>query len=364
MYTLEKFRTHADSNYSLEHFFKYSRDFLCIAGFDGYFKRINPAFISLLGYTPEELLSKPISEFIYVNDRKITSENRNNLIKNKPLLNFENRYLSKSGEIIWLSWTSIPDMENEVVYAIAKDITHIKNREEERNALLTNLTRANADLKQLSYTTSHDLRSPLNNILSILDLLDTSKIKDEETLEYIHLLKHSAITFKETIDQQVDLLSIRDNLVVKVEELNIEQVLNDTLSSIRTLINNSGAIINVDFSEYRSLKFNAAYLHSIFLNLISNSIKYSRPGITPEISIIAVKQADQKLLIFKDNGLGFNMELVKDKIFGLHQKFHDHIDSKGIGLYLVYNHITSLGGKISVESIENEGTTFTLTFPI
>jgi len=364
MYTSEEFRTDFDKKYSLEHFFKYSRDFLCVAGFDGYFKKINPAFINLLGYTPKELYAQPIIEFVHKDDRQMTAANRSTLIKNKPLLNFENRYVSKSGEIIWLSWTSMPEDENQIVYAIAKDITHIKNREDERNHLLTSLTQANADLKQLNYTSSHDLRSPLNNILSILGLLDVSKIKDEETLEYVELLKNSAVTLKETIDLQVDQLSVKDSLVVKVEKLNIEQILNATLSSIRSLINNSGVMITVDFTAYHSLKFNASYLHSIFLNLISNSIKYSRPEVVPKISITAKKEDGYKQLIFKDNGLGFNMEIVKDRIFGLHQKFHDHIDSKGIGLYLVYNHVTSLGGKITVESEENVGTTFTLSFPL
>jgi len=362
MYNLEKFPTDTDSKYSLENFFEFSRDFLCVAGYDGYLKKINPAFIQLLGYTEEELFSNPISHFIYKDDRQITAENRSSLKRNIPLLNFENRYLSKSGQIIWLSWTSIPEPENEVVYAIAKDITHIKNSEKERNLLLTKLTVANADLKQLSYTTSHDLRSPLNNVLSILELIDPSKIKDPETLEYIELLKESAVSLKSTLDQQVDELSIKDSLIVKVEELNINQILNTTLTSIRSLITSSGAMISVDFSEFDTLKFNASYMQSIFLNLISNSIKYAQPGITPEISVKAVTKGEKKQLVFSDNGLGFNLELVKDRIFGLHQKFHNHIDSKGIGLYLVYNHITSLGGKISVESKENEGSTFTLTF--
>ncbi|MEH6407348.1 MAG: ATP-binding protein, partial [Leeuwenhoekiella sp.] len=67
-------------------------------------------------------------------------------------------------------------------------------------------------------------------------------------------------------------------------------------------------------------------------------------------------------VIYTDNGLGFDMQKVKNKIFGLHQKFHNHIDSKGIGLYLVYNHIRNLGGDINVESAPNEGTTFVISF--
>lgn len=69
-----------------------------------------------------------------------------------------------------------------------------------------------------------------------------------------------------------------------------------------------------------------------------------------------------KQLIVSDNGIGFDLDKVKNKIFGLHQRFTDNIDSHGIGLYLVYNHITSLGGKIAVESKVNEGAKFIITF--
>src|SRR5688572_2542380 len=111
---------------NFELFFEVSTDLLCIAGFEGYFKRINPAVSKLLGYSNEELYAKPISEFIYFKDRHITGEHRKNLLKDTPLTNFENRYVTKSGEIIWLAWTSIPVYKDEVVYAIAKNITHKK----------------------------------------------------------------------------------------------------------------------------------------------------------------------------------------------------------------------------------------------
>ena len=67
-------------------------------------------------------------------------------------------------------------------------------------------------------------------------------------------------------------------------------------------------------------------------------------------------------IIFSDNGLGFDMEAVKGKLFGFSQKFHNNADSKGIGLYLVYTHITSYGGTITVDSKVNEGTTFVMSF--
>lgn len=350
------------SDYRLGHFFDLSPDLLCIAGFDGYFKKINPAVSKLLEYTNEELLALPINEFVFHEDKDITSKVRTELKRNKPLLNFENRYVTKSGEIVWLSWTSMPIESEQMVFAIAKNITHKKKLEEERNSLLANLTRINNDLKQLTYTTSHDLRSPVNNLLSLFSMLDVAKIDDRETVQIIDILKSASENLRQTLNGYVDVLSQKDTMLAHVEELDLNESLQVVLRSISSLIENSKVTLYVDFSQLEKIKFNKNYLESIFLNLITNSIKYSRPDCFPIISIRSQKLDGVNHLIFSDNGLGFDLELHKDKIFGLHQKFHSHGDSKGIGLYLVHAHVTNLGGRIEVESRVNEGTTFTIAF--
>lgn len=115
------------SYFNLEHFFELSADLFCIAGYDGYFRKINSAVSKVLGYTEDELMAVPISSFIHPDDRQITARYRNELINGEPLLHFENRYVTKTGDIIWLSWTSMPVPEEELVYAIAK-ILRTKNR--------------------------------------------------------------------------------------------------------------------------------------------------------------------------------------------------------------------------------------------
>lgn len=351
-----------DSYYKFEHFFELSPDLLCIAGFDGYFKRINPAVSRLLGYSNEELTSKPITDFVHPDDRLITTRSRENLKEDNPLLNFENRYLTKDGKIVWLSWTSTPAIQDKLVYGIAKNITHRKKLDEERNHHLANLTEINNDLKQLSYTTSHDLRSPVNNLLSILSLLDMSKIEDSETLQYIEFFKSATENLIQILNDSVDVLIQKDKLNVQIRPLNLNEHLNTVVKSIQSLINTSKVIIRADFSKLETISFNKSYLESIFLNLITNSIKYARPDILPVISIHSARVDGVNQLVISDNGLGFDMDVVKEKIFGLHQKFHYHNDSKGIGLYLVYNHITSLGGRIILESKVNEGAKFTIYF--
>ncbi len=348
--------------FNLELFFELSPDLLCIAGYDGYFKRINPTVSKTLGYTNEELFARPINEFVHPDDRDLTTDNRENLKRNNPLLNFENRYVTKNGETVWLAWTSMPIDSEKVVFAIAKNITHKKKQEEDRNLLLTHLTRANNSLIQLNYTTSHDLRSPVNNLLSIFNLLDNTKIDNDEVLEFIQMLRAGTESLKTTLNNYVDVLSRHEILSVVTEGLNLTGCLDMVLQSLQSLIKDSKAIITVDFSQVAHIKFNKAYLESIFLNLITNSIKYTQPHLPPLISILSRHENGVDQLIFTDNGLGFDMDKVKNRIFGLNQKFHDHIDSKGIGLYLVYNHITSLGGTISLDSRINEGTTFTISF--
>lgn len=353
-----------EPDFKYELFFELSPDLLCIAGYDGYFKKVNDSVSKLLGYTLEELYARPINDFVFCGDKRTTQKVRNELTKSNTLLNFENRYVTKSGEIVWLSWTSFPIDSDSLVFAIAKNITHKKVHEAERSNLITNLTNNNNDLKQLTYTTSHDLRSPVNNVLAVLDLIDSSKINDSEVTELIHILKLSGESLKEKMDNYIDALSEKHTMLANTEEVNINETLEKVIKSISSLIEISKVTIHTDFSQLNNIKFNKTYMESVFLNLITNSIKYARPDCLPVISIHAEKVNGRNQLIFADNGLGFDMEKVKDKIFGLHQKFHNHKDSKGIGLYLVYNHVTSMSGKISVESEINKGAKFILSFKV
>jgi PAS domain S-box-containing protein len=103
--------------------FEMTPDLVCIAGKDGFFRKVNPAVIDTLGYSQQELFATPIATFIHPDDKQITSERRGQLLQGQHLLNFQNRYVTKSGEIVWLEWTSVYVPDKEVVFAIAKNIT-------------------------------------------------------------------------------------------------------------------------------------------------------------------------------------------------------------------------------------------------
>ena len=111
--------------------FEMTPDLVCIADKNGYFKNINQAVVDKLGYSKEELTTQPISSFIHPDDKSLTSRRRKELLKGKTLINFDNRYISKAGQVIWLNWTSTYIAEEELVFAIAKDITKRKEAEQE-----------------------------------------------------------------------------------------------------------------------------------------------------------------------------------------------------------------------------------------
>src|SRR4029078_11613852 len=115
----------------LDRFFTLSLDMLCIAGFDGYFKRVNPAWQRILGYARAELISRSHMDFVHPDDRDATiAAARKQSDEGKEVIYFENRYRHKDGTLRWLMWTSTPFPEQQVVYAAARDITERKAAEE------------------------------------------------------------------------------------------------------------------------------------------------------------------------------------------------------------------------------------------
>lgn len=347
----------------LKRFFESSVDMLCIANYEGYFVNVNPAFIKLLGYSKEELFSKKINEFVYEEDRVATENIRNGIHQNVPLIHFQNRYVSKSGDLVWLSWSAVPVEDEKLVYAIAKDITHEQQQRTDWIKEMAQLQNVNKDLVRLNYTTSHDLRAPINNLLSLFELLDLSQIKDDETMELINYMKLSAKGVKDSLENYLNLMQNAGSNKNNLTEVYFEKVLHKTKSTLSSLLSGSNVDIESDFTACKSVVFDQNYMESIFLNLFTNSIKYARPGVSPRIELTTKTQNGQKELIYKDYGQGFDMEKNGDKIFGLHQRFNEIEEGKGVGLYLIHSQLTSLGGSISLESEPGKGATFYLKFP-
>jgi len=110
----------------LDRFFTLSLDMLCVAGFDGYLKRVNPAWERVLGYTKDELLARPYMEFVHPDDRTQTTTAADTLSGGGHVLSFENRYRASDGTYRWLQWAAVPYPSEQKIYAAARDITEQK----------------------------------------------------------------------------------------------------------------------------------------------------------------------------------------------------------------------------------------------
>lgn len=130
-------------------FFTLSIDMLCIAHFSGYFLRLNPAWEATLGFSREELQARPMFEFVHPDDLARTLEQNRRVRHGGQALAFENRYRCKDGSYRWLLWNATADLDHQLIYSVARDITERKQAEQERERLMQELQTALAELKEL-----------------------------------------------------------------------------------------------------------------------------------------------------------------------------------------------------------------------
>ena len=120
----------------------------------------------------------------------------------------------------------------------------------------------------------------------------------------------------------------------------------------------------IDVNEVEHLDSNKAYIESVFYNLISNAVKFAKPDAPAKIKIWTVRKKDKIIIHFKDDGLGIDLEKHQHNVFKLYNRFHSHIEGKGMGLYMTKTQIRLLGGDIEVISSPNQGTEFIITLPV
>ena len=206
---------------------------------------------------------------------------------------------------------------------------------------------------------AHNLRGPAGSIQMMLDMVTDQDAQEEEKDELLVMLKKSSNSLNETLDELMKVLEVRNNIDLAFDEC----VLNDLMTAIEGMLRGQillkRAEISTDFAQ-PIVRYPKIYLESIFYNLISNSLKYSKDDCAPEINISSRVVNDRTILIFKDNGLGIDLKRNGVNMFKLNKVFHRGYDSKGVGLFMTKIQIETFGGSIAVESEPNIGTTFTI----
>lgn len=326
----------------------------------------NPAFSTMSGYQSSEVLGKSPTIFKGPNSDKIAYEKLYHAIKDKKECQIETISYRKSKEEFWVNFSMIPiyDSENEISHwvSIQRDISEDKKLEVEKEQLIRELTQNNKDLQQFSYITSHNLRAPLSNLTGLLNLIEDIPIENSELKEIINGFNKSTHLLNETINDLVKVIIIKDSPSIQKEDLLLRDIFENVFIQLDFLISSQKPIIKIDFEKAAYLNINKAYLESILLNLMTNAIKYKSEKRKLIITVTSNKVGDDLVLVFKDNGIGIDLDRNRDKVFGLYQRFHNMPDGKGLGLYLVKSQVEAMGGTINIDSKVEIGTTFTLTF--
>lgn len=327
---------------------------------------VNPAFSIMSGYKSDEIIGKSPDLFNSPNSDVSELEKLLKAIKNKEECLIETISYTKNKDEYWVRLSMIPiyNADNELSHwiSIQRDITEEKKQEKEKEQLIRELTQNNKDLKQFSYITSHNLRAPLSNLTGLLNLIEDIPIEDQELKEILSGFNKSTHQLNDTINDLVKVIIIKDNPSIKKEAVLIKEIFENVFSQLNFQIELYKPIIKLNFEKVSIINTNKAYIESILLNLLTNSIKYKSENRKLKITITTEEIDDTVVLIFKDNGIGIDLARNKDKVFGLYQRFHNYPDSKGLGLYLVKSQVETMGGTIDIESEVNKGTTFTLTF--
>lgn len=350
-----------------DRFFNLSLDLLCVADADGYFKRVNPAFTRALGWSENEMLSRPFLDFVHPDDHVDTLREVERQVRaGQPVLHFENRYRTKDGGWRTLSWRSMP--EGSRMFATARDITAQKRAEEEIRRLHADLSQraaqleaANTELEAFSYSVSHDLRAPLRHMAGFASLLEKEAGGQlgEKTRHYLATIRQSAVLMGRLID---DLLAFS-----RVGRTPLQSAPVDHGALVADVIRHLGAAAERVAWQIGPLPVSPgdpALLRQVWLNLLDNAVKYTGRAPAPRIEVSSCDEQIGTVFRVRDNGAGFDPRYAA-KLFQVFSRLHSaaEFEGTGIGLALVRRIVARHGGRTWAEGAVGEGATFFFSLP-
>lgn len=324
--------------------------------------QVNPQISKIFGYNVDEFNLLKFDDLSYSGDVAI-----NVILKDKLLsgdidnYQAERRFMHKSGKIIWavLSVSLVESEMSDPDYYICQitDITSLKNANHQIEDLLSKTEGQNEKLLNFKHIVSHNLRSHTSNLDMLLTFLKQDIPKIEESSVF-QMLENAFGNLEETIENLSEVSSFENVTSDDFVEINVVQIIDKTLTSLNTLFHEVCGTVTVSVSPQLIVMAIPEYLRSIFLNILSNTIKYRRENEPLTVVVSATQDDNYTIIHFTDNGLGIDLDLHGSKIFGLYKTFHRNESSRGLGLYIVKNQIEALGGCVQVDSTVGKGSTF------
>jgi len=297
-----------------------------------------------------------------------------------PILNRERGHTDEDGKLLWFSTTKVPLRSGpggiDGVVCVTTDITERKEAEDELRLTAAQLARSNRELQDFASVASHDLQEPLRKILAFSDRL---RIKcgdglGENGRDYLERVMNAARRMQTLIQDLLTLAQVTSR-AQPFALVDLHKTVNEVLSDMEVRIEQNSARIEV--GRMPAIHADALQMRQLFQNLLSNALKFQRPGVPPEVSIAArmmpltgppisgAMTGDEVCqIVVADNGIGFEPRFA-ERIFQVFQRLHgrNEYEGTGIGLALVRKIIDRHGGQITAKSTPDMGATFIVTLP-
>jgi PAS domain S-box-containing protein len=342
-----------------------------------------------LGNLPKELTSASWQPFIHSADYQLFNKDLNNSLLRQCSLKGQFRLKEKAtGNFVWHMMSVVP-LKNEKdiiqqwigffvdihaqkqVEQTLKDNRDLKTvqdqlfrNQEELQQKIIELNRSNYELEQFAHLASHDLQEPLRKLFFYSDVLKRKyeKVIDAPGVNMLNNMTMAAGRMKELINDLLNYSQLQKQKL-QFETVDLQKIIHDILRDLDVNIRDKKATF--EMVDLPVIKGNPLRIRQLFLNLISNSLKYSRPGVPPVILIKARDEGKNILISVRDNGIGFE-DKYKEKIFGLFERLHtrDEIPGTGIGLSICKRIVELHNGNITARSVPNDHTVFEVSLPV
>lgn len=354
----------------LEQLFLMSQDMLSIIRADGTFKRVNPAWSHILGWSVDEMTDAPYLSFVHPDDHDRTQAEAARLAQGALTIDFENRYRTRTGDYKWVSWRVTPNAPGDLLYCVTRDVTETRRVRDELarqadalEAARAEAVRANLAKSDFLSRMSHELRTPLNAILGFAQLFDRDRMTPEEKDNIRHILEGGRHLL-DLINEVIDISRVESGtLALSNEAVEVEEAIRGAIGIVQPLAAQQGIEIAFHAAPENDLAVLAdrQRLRQVLLNLLSNAIKYNRPRGSIAVSVQRTASARVQISV-ADTGPGIPPQLLS-RLFQPFERLgaeRTSVEGTGLGLALSRALCEAMGGRLAVHSIVDKGSTFTV----